>query len=70
MLYIEIPSKLKNKIAFNFIKEISLKISTFNFIRKIPLKFIQLAFNFTKEIPLKFCRKKKWSLKFCLKNTI
>ena len=32
MLYIEIPSKLKNKIAFNFIKEIPLKISTFNFI--------------------------------------
>ena len=50
--------KLKTEIAFNFTKEILLKFFAFNFIWKIPLKFIQLAFNFTQEIPLKFLGKK------------
>ena len=45
------------------------KFYAFNFIRKNPLKFIELTFNFTGKSLYFFFKKKKWTPKFCPKFT-
>ena len=60
----------KNWTQLQFYKRnVLLKISCLQFCMKNPFKFFFNHPNFSREIPLNFLRKKKWTLKFCLKFT-
>ena len=63
----EIPLKIKNLNRLQFYKRNPFKIFGLKFYMKNPFKINQLAFNFTKEIPLKFCRKKNGPWNFVSK---